>query len=126
MEAESMVGNSFRPVRDLTKTRYNVSQKIIGENQDYNRGQFLQEKFTNDSAIQSNQINDIAISTSGTIVNHKLGKPYSGFNVIKNSANANVYIDPTTDVRGSEANMNKDSFIKLKSSVATTISITVF
>jgi len=114
--------NSFRPVRDLTKTRYSVSQTIIGENQDYNRGQFLQEKFTNDSAAPSSQTNDIQILTTGTIVNHRLGRAYSGFNVVKNSTSANIFVDTLN----AEANNNKDKFIRLKSSATTTISITVF
>jgi hypothetical protein len=116
-----MAVNYFRPVRDLSRRRYNVSQKIIGQDENFNRGQFLQEKFTNDSAIQSNEIKDVVISTSGTNVNHKLGKAYAGFNVIKNSTNANVYIESTT-----EADANKASFIRLKASAQTTISITVF
>lgn len=111
----------LRQTRDLNKTRYSVSQKIVGENQENNRTQFLQEKFTNDSKIQSNQINDVVILTTGTNVNHKLGKAYTGFNVIKNSTGASVFIDSTT-----EANANKNSFIRLKSSATTTISITVF
>lgn len=118
--------NPFRSTRDINKTRYSVSQKIVGENQENNRTQFMQEKFTNDSKIQSNQINDVVILTTGTNVNHKLGKAYTGFNVIKNSTGASVFIDPSVDTKGSEANLNKDSFIKLKSSATTTISITVF
>jgi hypothetical protein len=116
-----MAVNYFKPVRDLTKKRYTISQKVMSEDESFNRGQFLQEKFTNDSKIQSNQINDVVITTSGTNVNHKLGKAYNGFNVIKNSANANVYIDSTK-----EADAHKDSFIRLRASTQTTISITVF
>ena len=116
------MANSFRPTRDLTKSRYQVSQKFMSKEEAVNRAQIAQEKFTNDSGVKSNQINDVAISTSGTNINHKLGKAYSGFNVVKNSSNANIYIDSSN----AEAEANKASFIRLKSSAATTISITVF
>lgn len=116
-----MVASSFLPRRDLSRGRYSVSQKVVSQDEAINRIQSNQERFTNDSVLKSNQIDDILVTTSGVNINHKLGKEYSGFNVIKNSSNANIYIDSTD-----ESNKNKNNFIRLKSSSDTTISITVF
>lgn len=116
------MANSFRATRDLTRSRYQISQKFMSAEEAVNRSQVAQEKFTNDSGVKSNQINDVHVLTTGTNINHKLGKKYSGFNVVKNSSNANIYVDTAN----TEAEANKDSFIRLKSSSNTTISITVF
>lgn len=117
-----MAANQFRATRDLTRGRYKVSQKFMSQDESVNRAQVSQEKFTNDAANRSSEIVDIAVTTSGVNINHKLGRAYSGFNVIKNSSNANVYIDSAN----TEAEANKALFIRLKSSSNTTISITVF
>ena len=114
------MGVDFKPVRDLTKKRYSTSQKFLSEHETVNRIQYAQEKFTNDNSAgamaQANTINDISVTTSGVAVNHKLGRTYTGFNIIKNSSSASVFID--------DNNSNKDKVIKLKSSSATTVSIT--
>lgn len=117
-----MVANIFKPVRALNRKRYSTSLKIMSDDESTNRIQFLQEKFINDNSAgdmsQSNKIENITITTAGVNVDHKLGKPYNGFNVIKNSSSANVYID--------EKNNMKDLIIKLKSSATTVVTIMVF
>lgn len=112
----------FKPIRDLTKKKYSTSMKILGDDEVQNRVQYMQEKFINDNSAgdmaQSNRIENITVTTSGVNVNHKLGRVYTGFNVIKNSSSASVYVDDNNNM--------KDLIIKLKSSATTTVSIMVF
>jgi hypothetical protein len=114
--------SDFTPSRNMSIKRFSVSQKIVSSSEELNRVQSIQEKFINDNSAIQNQINDVVIKTTGTNINHKLGKKYSGFNVIKNSSNSNIFVDDSND----EARANKDKFIRLISSSDTTISIMVF
>jgi hypothetical protein len=121
MVAVSMASD-FTSRRDLNKRRYSTVQKIQTSDDATNRMQYVQEKFVNENSTQqtsgSNTISDISVTALGVDVNHKLGRSYIGFNVIKNSSNANIYID--------DSNEHKDLIIKLKSSSPTTITIMVF
>lgn len=114
----------FTPKRNLDLKRYSTVQKIQTSDDATNRMQYVQEKFVNDNSTQqtnqANTLSDISIGTSPTSVNHKLGRAYTGFSVIKNSTGANVY-----QVNES-SNENKDSIIFLQASSATVVTILVF
>jgi hypothetical protein len=67
--------------------------------------------------IQGVLLKDIALTTSETLVEHKLGTDYQGWIIVDKNANANVYV--------SSKNLPK-RFLALTATATVTVSIWVF
>jgi len=73
-----------------------------------------------DSVIKTSTVTSpIVITTSDTIVNHGLNRPYQGYIITDRNANAVVYTSATV-------NNTKNLFIILKASATVTVNILFF
>ena len=86
-------------IKDLYQTQENVEQVLT--------------PILNSPIIDGVLVKDVDVGTSDTVVNHKLGRSPLGWIVIKRNENAVIYESATT-------NNNKDKFLILKASSATT------
>lgn len=66
----------------------------------------------------------LQITTAFKNVEHKLGRAYLGWMLIKSNANAVVFEDPAAP--GAAANPDVTKFLRLKASAAVTVKIWVF
>lgn len=77
----------------------------------------LLNKITDNPFLDGVLLKDVAISTSTTSIEHKLGRQYAGYLITKLNANSVVYIGDTTE---------QELYIKLRASAACTVDVWVF
>ena len=86
-------------IKDLYQTQENVEQVLT--------------PILNSPIIDGVLVKDVDVGTSDTVVNHKLGRSPLGWIIVKRNENAVIYESATT-------NNNRDKFLILKASSATT------
>jgi len=96
---------------------YNVSDPNLTKVQ-YKLQEALGPIFSID-LLDGNLITGVDLTTSASVIAHKLGRESKGYIVVKRSANAVVYDNEST-------NTSKASFIKLIASASVTIDVWVF
>lgn len=74
---------------------------------------------TNKAIIDGVLIDNVNLTTSASDIAHGLGKPVTGYIVIKRNANAVVYDNEQT-------NTKRDRFLNLQASATVTVSLWVF